>query len=326
MIRQDDSCARDDGDGRHARAVSSRHASDLPGARMRRPTRRGPITLIVPFPPGGGNDTIARLVAQGLSNALGQQVVVENRGGANGVIAMRQAAKAAPDGYTLVFANSSSTSINIALYSNPGYDVRRDFAPIGNIAQMGIGIVSHPDFPAKSVAESGRARQEAAGQALVRHLAARQRLASRGRIVQGDDRHRRDAGAVQGRRRAHHRRARQPHPGDLQRDAARARQHPAGQAACDRGDDADAHDAAAEIADGRGIGAARLRRRAALRPAGAGGDAAPDRRSHQRGAAQDRRLRPTCSTVSPRRAAIRWRRRRRNTPPTWRARTSCGAR
>ena len=112
-----------------------------------------PITLIVPFPAGGGNDTIARLVAQGLGNALGQQVVVENRGGANGVIAMRQAAKAAPDGHTLVFANSSSTSINIALYSNPGYDVRRDFAPIGNIAQMGIGIVSHPDFPAKSVSE-----------------------------------------------------------------------------------------------------------------------------------------------------------------------------
>jgi tripartite-type tricarboxylate transporter receptor subunit TctC len=111
------------------------------------------ITLIVPFPPGGGNDTIARLVAQGLTSALGQQVVVENRGGANGVIAMRQAAKAAPDGHTLIFANSSSTSINIALYANPGYDVRRDFAPIGNIAQMGIGIVSHPDFPAKSVSD-----------------------------------------------------------------------------------------------------------------------------------------------------------------------------
>ena len=93
------------------------------------------------------------MVAQGLTDALGQQVVVENRGGANGVIAMRQAAKAAPDGYTLVFANSSSTSINVALYSNPGYDVRRDFAPIGNIAQMGIGIVAHPVFPAKSIAE-----------------------------------------------------------------------------------------------------------------------------------------------------------------------------
>ena len=111
------------------------------------------ITMIVPFPAGGGNDTIARLVAQGLTSALGQQVIVENRGGANGVIAMRQAAKAPPDGYTLVFANSSSTSINIALYSNPGYDVRRDFAPVGNIAQMGIGIVANPNFPAKSIAE-----------------------------------------------------------------------------------------------------------------------------------------------------------------------------
>ena len=111
------------------------------------------ITMIVPFPPGGGNDTIARLVAQGLTNALGQQVIVENRGGANGVIAMRQAAKAAPDGYTLVFANSSSTSINIALYTNPGYDVRRDFAPVCNIAQMGIGIVANPGFPAKSISD-----------------------------------------------------------------------------------------------------------------------------------------------------------------------------
>src|SRR6202008_1883066 len=112
-----------------------------------------PITLIVPFPAGGGNDTIARLVAQGLSNALGQQVVVENRGGANGVIAMRQAAKAAPEGYTLVFANSSSTSINIALYANPGYDVPRDFAPVGNIAEMGIGIVANPQFPARSITD-----------------------------------------------------------------------------------------------------------------------------------------------------------------------------
>jgi tripartite-type tricarboxylate transporter receptor subunit TctC len=122
-----------------------------PAAAQTWPSRT--ITMIVPFPPGGGNDTIARLVAQGLTSALGQQVIVENRGGANGVIAMRQAAKTAPDGYTIVFANSSSTSINIALYSNPGYDVRRDFAPVGNIAQMGIGIVANPSFPAKSIAD-----------------------------------------------------------------------------------------------------------------------------------------------------------------------------
>jgi tripartite-type tricarboxylate transporter receptor subunit TctC len=88
-----------------------------------------PITMIVPFPPGGGNDTMARLIAAKLSTALGQQVVVDNRGGANGVIAMRTAKAAAPDGYTLVFANTSTTSINLAL-----------------------GIIAHPSFPANDVA------------------------------------------------------------------------------------------------------------------------------------------------------------------------------
>src|SRR5438876_12185541 len=80
-----------------------------------------PILLIVPFPPGGGNDTLARIVASKLGAALGQQVMVDNRGGANGIIAMRAGARAAPDGYTLLFANSSSTSINTALHANAGY-------------------------------------------------------------------------------------------------------------------------------------------------------------------------------------------------------------
>lgn len=112
-----------------------------------------PITMIVPFPPGGGNDTMARIVAGKLSTALGQQVVVDNRGGANGVIAMRAGAHAAPDGYTLIFANSSTTSINPALYLNVGYDVRKDFTPIGMFAATCIGIIAHPSFPAKTVAE-----------------------------------------------------------------------------------------------------------------------------------------------------------------------------
>jgi tripartite-type tricarboxylate transporter receptor subunit TctC len=112
-----------------------------------------PITLIVPFPAGGGNDTVARIVAQGLSTALGQTVVVDNRGGANGVVAMRAAAKAAPDGHTLLFANSSTTSINPALYANVGYDAHKEFAAIGMIAQLGIGIVAHPSFGPKSVGE-----------------------------------------------------------------------------------------------------------------------------------------------------------------------------
>ncbi len=111
------------------------------------------ITMIVPFPPGGGNDTMARIVAQKLTAALGQQVVVDNRGGANGVIAMRAGARAAPDGYTLIFANSSSTSINPALYANVGYDARKDFAPIGMFASTSLGIIAHPSFPPKTVAE-----------------------------------------------------------------------------------------------------------------------------------------------------------------------------
>jgi tripartite-type tricarboxylate transporter receptor subunit TctC len=111
------------------------------------------ITMIVPFPPGGGNDTLARIVAAKLSAALGQQVVVDNRGGANGVIAMRSAARAAPDGHTLVFANSSSTSINLALYADAGYDIKRDFAPIGMFASASIGIIANPNFPPNTVAE-----------------------------------------------------------------------------------------------------------------------------------------------------------------------------
>ncbi|MDP2409116.1 MAG: tripartite tricarboxylate transporter substrate-binding protein [Pseudolabrys sp.] len=111
------------------------------------------ITMIVPFPAGGGNDMIARIVAAKLSTALGQQVVVDNRGGANGVIAMRTAARAAPDGYTIVFANTSTTTINIALNPNAGYDIRKEFAPIGMIAAAGIGIIAHPSFAANSVPE-----------------------------------------------------------------------------------------------------------------------------------------------------------------------------
>lgn len=111
------------------------------------------ITMIVPFPAGGGNDTMARLVANKLSAALGQTVMVDNRGGANGVIAMRAAVKAQPDGHTLIFANSSTTSINPALYANVGYDSRKDFVPIGMIASTSLGIITKPDFPAKSVAD-----------------------------------------------------------------------------------------------------------------------------------------------------------------------------
>jgi tripartite-type tricarboxylate transporter receptor subunit TctC len=110
------------------------------------PTR--PITLIVPYPPGGGVDLIGRLVAQRLTAVLGQQVVVENRGGAGGMIGTRDIAKAVPDGYTLGVMTSG-----ISLSSNAGYDVNKDFSPIGLIASTPIFIVAHPSFPAQSLAD-----------------------------------------------------------------------------------------------------------------------------------------------------------------------------
>jgi tripartite-type tricarboxylate transporter receptor subunit TctC len=112
-----------------------------------------PVTLVVPFPAGGGVDAVARIVADKLSHALGQQIVIDNRGGAGGVIGTRLAARAAPDGYTLVMSHTGTTSINPTLYANPGYDPRKDFTPIGLISSTPIVIMTHPSFPAKTLAE-----------------------------------------------------------------------------------------------------------------------------------------------------------------------------
>lgn len=112
-----------------------------------------PITLIVPFPAGGGVDAVARIVADKLAAALGQPFVIDNRGGAAGVIGMRMAARAAPDGYTLVLAHTGSTSINPSLYANAGYDPRADFAPIGLISSTPVMLMAHPSFAAQSIAD-----------------------------------------------------------------------------------------------------------------------------------------------------------------------------
>src|SRR5689334_1975831 len=114
------------------------------------PTR--PITLVVPYAAGGGNDVIARIVAERMSASLGQQIVVENRGGAGGTIATRQVARAAADGYTLLIA-TSSLAINPSLYPNVGYDPRKDFAPVGLIASSSNVVLVHPSVPAKSIKE-----------------------------------------------------------------------------------------------------------------------------------------------------------------------------
>ena len=110
------------------------------------PTR--PITMIVPYPAGGGVDAMGRIVGQKLSDALGQQVVIENRGGAGGMIGTRDAAKSAPDGYTIVMLLTG-----ISLGNNPGYDLQKDFAPIGLVASTPMLVVANPAFPAKSLAD-----------------------------------------------------------------------------------------------------------------------------------------------------------------------------
>ncbi|HEV2625110.1 MAG TPA: tripartite tricarboxylate transporter substrate binding protein [Xanthobacteraceae bacterium] len=107
-----------------------------------------PITMIVPYPPGGGVDVMGRLMGQKLSLALGQQVVIENRGGAGGMIGTRDAARAAPDGYTIVMLLTG-----ISLGANTGYDVNKDFAPIGIVASTPIIVDAHPSLPVKSLAD-----------------------------------------------------------------------------------------------------------------------------------------------------------------------------
>jgi tripartite-type tricarboxylate transporter receptor subunit TctC len=111
------------------------------------------ITLVVPYPPGGGVDAMARVVAEKLTVALGQQVIVDNRAGGSGLVGTRAAARSAPDGYTLFLAHTGSIAINPNLYANAGFDPRKDFAAIGLIAAMPVALLANPAFPAKTMAE-----------------------------------------------------------------------------------------------------------------------------------------------------------------------------
>lgn len=110
------------------------------------------IRIVVPQAPGGGNDTIARMIGQKLTEAWGQQVLVENRGGAGGNIGIGIAARATPDGYTILIVSSVYT-VNPSLYPNVPYDPYKSFVPVSNIATSPDVMVVHPSSPAKSVQE-----------------------------------------------------------------------------------------------------------------------------------------------------------------------------
>jgi tripartite-type tricarboxylate transporter receptor subunit TctC len=112
-----------------------------------------PITLIVPYAAGGGNDVMARFVAERMSRSLGQQIVIENKGGAGGSIATRQVARSAPDGYTLGLSGTGTHAINPTLYGNVGYDPRKDFAPVGLIATSALVVLVNNDVAAKTIPE-----------------------------------------------------------------------------------------------------------------------------------------------------------------------------
>ncbi|MBL8384036.1 MAG: tripartite tricarboxylate transporter substrate binding protein [Burkholderiales bacterium] len=112
-----------------------------------------PVRVVVPFPPGGTTDIMGRMVAQKLSDALGQPVVVDNRGGANGNIGSEHVAKSAPDGYTLIVSGVGSHGINQSLYRGLPFDVVRDFTHIAMIAKGPNSLVVHPAFPARDLKE-----------------------------------------------------------------------------------------------------------------------------------------------------------------------------
>ncbi|WP_094855050.1 Bug family tripartite tricarboxylate transporter substrate binding protein [Bordetella genomosp. 10] len=112
-----------------------------------------PIRMIVGFPPGGGVDLVARLMAAGMTKVLKQSIVVENRSGAAGNIATEYVAKAPADGYTILMGNTGSLAINPSLYPNSAYDTLRDFRPVVLASTSPLALVVHPEVPAKNLKE-----------------------------------------------------------------------------------------------------------------------------------------------------------------------------
>jgi tripartite-type tricarboxylate transporter receptor subunit TctC len=112
-----------------------------------------PIRLVVPFPPGGGTDLVSRMIQPPLQERLGQQIVIDNRGGAQGIVGTQIAASAAPDGYTLVIAEIGATAVGPAITPKVPFDVVRDFAPITRLIEQPYIMSIHPSVPAKNLAE-----------------------------------------------------------------------------------------------------------------------------------------------------------------------------
>src|SRR6185503_17321354 len=122
------------------------------------------VRFVVPFPPGGGTDALARILATKLGEYWGQQVVIDNRSGAQGGIGTAVGAKAAPDGYTILLAHSGALVINPHLYDNPGYDTLKDFAPVTLGTVTPFILVLHPSVPARTMKELAQLAKQRPGQ------------------------------------------------------------------------------------------------------------------------------------------------------------------
>ncbi|HKU69282.1 MAG TPA: tripartite tricarboxylate transporter substrate-binding protein, partial [Burkholderiales bacterium] len=134
------------------------------GAALAQPYPSRPIRLIVPSPAGGSPDILARIVSQKLSEQLGQQVVVDNRGGASGIIGVEAAAHAAPDGYTVLLVTATTFGALPVLKKSLPYDVEKDFIPLSRIAWVANVVTVNPKLGASSVADLVRIAKEKPGQ------------------------------------------------------------------------------------------------------------------------------------------------------------------
>ena len=149
----------------------------LPVAAQQYPSK--PVRLVVPFPPGGPTDVVSRLLAPKLAELLGQQIVIENRGGSGGTIGTEQVAKALPDGYTIIMGTIGGLAVAKSLNPRLGYDTLRDLAPITQSVSVTSILIVHPSVPAKNVREllaiakssPGKLNYASSGNGTVTHLA-----------------------------------------------------------------------------------------------------------------------------------------------------------
>jgi len=158
-------------------ALASVCALAAPVAKAEYPDR--PVHLIVPFPPGGGADTLARTIMPRVSQALGTPIVIENKPGAGGNVGAEYVAHATPDGYTLLYGTNGTHSINASLYRNLRFDPQKDFAPVSRMTSIAAMLIVNPKVPAQSVAQlidyaranPGKLNFASAGNGTTSHLA-----------------------------------------------------------------------------------------------------------------------------------------------------------